>query len=137
MDALKQKLVANQCSALILYILELPMFDVKDTAERYDIVSRETGLKYAYSNTTNLDLTTLQLFSKFTTEFEAYKVIATAIQDILSGNQVIVCRTPDGYITFNVVKSVFSIRETSDATHSWCSLTYNGIPMVSCRSIYF
>lgn len=118
MDALKQKLVANQCSALILYILELPMFDVKDTAERYDVVSRETGLKYVYNNTTNLDLTTLQLFSKFTVEFEVYQIIATAIQDILSGNQVIVCRTPDGYITFNVVKSVFSVKETPDATHS-------------------
>ena len=118
MDALKQKLVANQCSALILYILELPMFDVKDTAERYDVVSRETGLKYVYNNTTNLDLTTLQLFSEFTVEFEVYQIIATAIQDILSGNQVIVCRTPDGHITFNVVKSVFSIKETSDATHS-------------------
>ena len=118
MDALKQKLVANQCSALILYILELPMFDVKDTAERYDVVSRETGLKYVYNNTTNLDLTTLQLFSKFTVEFEAYQIIATAIQDILAGNQVVVCRMPDGYITFNVVKSVFSIKETS---HARCS----------------
>ena len=118
MDKNKKKFVANQCSALILYILELPVFDIKDTAERYDVVSRETGLKYVYNNTTNLDLTTLQLFSKFTTEFEAYQLIATAIQDILSGNQVIVCRTPDGYITFNVVKSVFSIKETSDATHS-------------------
>lgn len=118
MDALKQKLVANQCSALILYILELPMFDVKDIAERYDVVSRETGLKYVHNNTSHLDLTTLQLFSKFTVEFEAYQIIATAIQDILTGNQVVVCRMPDGYITFNVVKSVFSIRETPDATHS-------------------
>ena len=118
MDTLKQKFVANQCSALILYILELPVIDVKDITERYDVVTRETGLKYVHNNTSHLDLTTLQLFSKFTTEFEAYKVIATAIQDILSGNQVIVCRTPDGHITFNVVKSVFSVRETSDATHS-------------------
>lgn len=118
MDALKQKLVANQCSALILYILELPMFDVKDIAERYDVVTRETGLTYVHNNTSHLDLTTLQLFSNFTTEFEAYQIIAEAIQDILAGNQIVVCRMPDGYISFNVVKSVLSIEETSDATHS-------------------
>ena len=124
MDTLKQKLVANQCSALILYILELPMFDVKDTAERYDVVSRETGLSYVHTNTSHLDLTTLQLFSKFTVEFEAYQIIATAIQDILAGNQVVVCRMPDGSITFNVVKSIFSIREVPSKPQSSSEISY-------------
>ena len=124
MDILKQKFVANQCSALILYILELPMFDIKDIAERYDVVSRETGLSYVHNNTSHLDLTTLQLFSNFTTEFEAYQIIATAIQDILAGNQVVVCRMPDGYITFNVVKSVLSIKEVPSKPQSSSEISY-------------
>lgn len=124
MDRLKQKFVANQCSALILYILELPMFDIKDIAERYDVVSRETGLSYVHNNTSHLDLTTLELFSNFTTEFEAYQIIATAIQDILAGNQVVVCRMPDGYITFNVVKSVLSIKEVPSKPQSSSEISY-------------
>lgn len=124
MDRLKQKFVANQCSALILYILELPMFDIKDIAERYDVVSRETGLSYVHNNTSHLDLTTLELFSNFTTEFEAYQIIATAIQDILAGNQVVVCRMPDGYITFNVVKSVLSIKEVPFKPQSSSEISY-------------
>ena len=124
MDTLKQKFVANQCSALILYILELPVIDVKDIAERYDVVTRETGLKYVHNNTSHLDLTTLELFSNFTTEFKAYQIIAEAIQDILAGNQVVVCRMPDGSITFNVVKSVLSIEEASFKSQSSSEISY-------------
>lgn len=124
MDRLKQKFVANQCSALILYILELPVIDVKDITERYDVVTRETGLKYVHNNTSHLDLTTLELFSNFTTEFQAYQIIAEAIQDILAGNQVVVCRMPDGSITFNVVKSVLSIEEASFKSQSSSEISY-------------
>ena len=124
MDRLKQKFVANQCSALILYILELPVIDVKDITERYDVVTRETGLKYVHNNTSHLDLTTLELFSNFTTEFQAYQIIAEAIQDILAGNQVVVCRMPDGSITFNVVKSVLSIEEASFKSQSSSEINY-------------
>lgn len=124
MDRLKQKFVANQCSALILYILELPVIDVKDITERYDVVTRETGLKYVHNNTSHLDLTTLELFSNFTTEFGAYQIIAEAIQDILAGNQVVVCRMPDGSITFNVVKSVLSIEEPSFKSQSSSEISY-------------
>jgi hypothetical protein len=124
MDRLKQKFVANQCSALILYILELPVIDVKDITERYDVVTRETGLKYVHNNTSHLDLTTLELFSNFTTEFKAYQIIAEAIQDILAGNQVVVCRMPDGSITFNVVKSVLSIEEASFKSQSSSEISY-------------
>ena len=124
MDILKQKFVANQCSALILYILELPVIDVKDITERYDVVTRETGLKYVHNNTSHLDLTTLELFSNFTTEFEAYQIIAEAIQDILAGNQVVVCRMPDGSITFNVVKSVLSIKEIPFKSQSSSEISY-------------
>ena len=124
MDRLKQKFVANQCSALILYILELPVIDVKDIAERYDVVTRETGLKYVHNNTSHLDLRTLELFSNFTTEFGAYQIIAEAIQDILAGNQVVVCRMPDGSITFNVVKSVLSLEEASFKPQSSSKISY-------------
>lgn len=124
MDILKQKFVANQCSALILYILELPVIDVKDITERYDVVTRETGLKYVHNNTSHLDLTTLELFSNFTTEFQAYQIIAEAIQDILAGNQVVVCRMPDGSITFNVVKSVLSIKEIPFKSQSSSEISY-------------
>lgn len=124
MDILKQKFVANQCSALILYILELPVIDVKDITERYDVVTRETGLKYVHNNTSHLDLTTLELFSNFTTEFQAYQIIAEAIQDILAGNQVVVCRMPDGSITFNVVKSVLSIKEIPSKPQSSSEISY-------------